>query len=72
MSELIDDDVWVCTDCYVDYHEGWPMKDNSVVTWTDNNTDQDGNDLTKDSSSTRCGCCGSTLAGVRFRMAVWE
>ena len=71
MSKLLNDDVEVCTDCYMDHHEGRAMKDQSVD-WTDNNTDEDGETRTTDFSSSSCGCCGTTLAGPRFRMAIWE
>ncbi len=72
-QQLITDDVDVCVDCYMDHHEGRAMKDNSAVTWTDNTAD--GDDETAgitDFSAARCGCCHSTLAGARYRMAVWE
>lgn len=72
MSELIDDSVYVCIDCFMDHHEGRPMKDNSAVDWTDNNTDENGDDKTIDFSSSRCRCCGTTIAGARYCMAVWE
>jgi hypothetical protein len=71
MSKLLNDDVDVCTDCYMDHHEGRAMKDQSVD-WTDNNTDEDGETRTTDFSSSQCQCCGSTLAGARHRMAIWE
>lgn len=70
-QELITDDVDVCIDCYTDHHEGNPMKDESAVTWTDNTNSETGEGIT-DFSWTRCGCCGSTLGGARYRMAVWE
>lgn len=69
-NELLDDDVYICTDCYMDHHEGRAMKDSSVD-WTDNNTDENGDELTKDFSKSPCECCGSILAGARFRMAIW-
>jgi hypothetical protein len=74
-SKLINDDVDVCIDCYMDHHEGRAMKDSSVG-WTDN-TWQEGDDENGDPSgvtdfsASACGCCGTTLAGQRFRMAIW-
>ncbi len=70
-QQLITDGVDVCIDCYMDHHEGRQMKDNSAVTWTDN-TDSDSGAGITDFSAARCGCCHSTLAGARYRMAVWE
>lgn len=70
-QELISDDIMVCMDCYTDHHEGRAMKDESRVTWTDN-TDSDSGEGIEDFSRSRCGCCGSTLGGSRYRMAVWE
>jgi hypothetical protein len=75
-NELLNDDVEVCIDCYFDHHEGRAMKDQSVD-WTDN-TWQEGDDENgepsgiTDFSSSPCGCCGSHLAGQRFRMATWS
>lgn len=72
--QLIDDEVFICEDCYIDHHEGRAMKDNSAVTWTDNNSDPEDPEATRtiDFSAARCGCCGTTLAGARYQMAVWE
>jgi hypothetical protein len=76
MSELLNDDVDVCIDCYMDHHEGRAMADTSVD-WTDN-TRQEGDDENGDPSGvtdfswSACGCCGSTLGGQRFRMATWS
>lgn len=73
-GDMINDDVEVCIDCYMDHHEGREMKD-STVDWTDN-TWQEGDDDEPSGVTTfswsRCGCCGSTLGGQRFRMATWE
>lgn len=69
--ELIDDDVNICIDCYMNHHEGRALKDNSAVTWTDNTNSENEDGITSFSSA-RCGCCGSTLGGARYRMAVWE
>jgi hypothetical protein len=73
MDELLNDDVYICIDCYMDHHEGRAMKDASVD-WTDNNAsvDDEEEDMTIDFSSMACGCCGTTLAGQRFRMAIWS
>lgn len=68
---LLDDSVWVCTECYMDHHEGRAMKDSSVD-WSDNNMDADDNPLTRDFSTTTCGSCGTDVAGARHRMATWE
>jgi hypothetical protein len=52
------------------------MEDTSVD-WTDN-TWQEGDDENGDPSgvtdfsATACGCCGTTIAGQRFRMAIWS
>jgi hypothetical protein len=76
MSELLNDNVDVCIDCYMDHHEGRAMADTSVD-WTDN-TRQEGDDENGDPSGvtdfswSACGCCGSTLGGQRFRMATWS
>lgn len=76
MGELLNDDVDICIDCYMDHHEGRAMKDSSV-SWTDN-TWQEGDDDNgepsgvTDFSSYPCQCCGSYLAGTRFRMATWS
>jgi len=71
-QEMISDDVDVCEDCYFDHHEGRPMKDSSV-TWTDNTNANDPDDSGITTFSKQpCGCCGSTLAGSRYRMAIWE
>lgn len=74
-DKLINDEVYVCVDCYMDHHEGRAMADTSVD-WTDNNMDPEDETgdttMTIDFSSTPCGCCGSHLAGERFRMAIWE
>jgi hypothetical protein len=70
-GDMINDSVYVCTDCFMDHHEGRAMKDQSVD-WTDNNSGEDDETFTKDFSSSRCECCGTTLAGARFRMAIWE
>lgn len=73
MSELLNDDVEVCVDCYFDHHEGRAMKDGSV-SWTDNcaPTDEDESAGITDFSSSPCRCCGTHLAGQRFRMAIWS
>ena len=75
MSELLNDNVEVCVDCYFDHHEGRAMKDASVD-WTDNTNaseeDPDADTGIIDFSSTPCDCCGSHLAGQRFRMAIWS
>jgi hypothetical protein len=71
-TEPLNDDVEICVDCYEDHHEGRAMKDASV-SWTDN-TFPDGADEptgVTDFSKTPCACCGSHLAGSRFRMAIW-
>lgn len=71
-QEIINDDIYICSDCYSDHHEGRAMKDQSV-TWTDNTNSNDDDDSgIKDFSSSRCECCGTTLAGTRYRMAIWE
>lgn len=77
-GDMINDDVDVCIDCYMDHHEGRAMKDQSVD-WTDNTfAENDPKDETGDPtgvtdfSAVACGCCGTTLAGQRFRMAIWE
>jgi hypothetical protein len=70
MSKLINDDVDVCIDCYFDHHEGRAMKDASVD-WTDNVNSETEEGMTAFAHSP-CQCCGSTLAGERFRMAIWE
>jgi hypothetical protein len=76
MSELLNDNVDVCIDCYMDHHEGRAMADTSVD-WTDN-TRQEGDDENGDPSGvtdfswSACGCCGSTLGGERCRMARWS
>jgi len=71
-TELLNDDVEICVDCYMDHHEGRAMKDASVG-WTDNTNanDDDGETGITDFSSRPCECCGSHLAGQRFRMATW-
>lgn len=70
-QNMINDSVYVCTDCYMDHHEGRAMKDQSVD-WTDNNTDEDGETYTQDFSTVRCECCRTWTAGARHRMAIWE
>ena len=70
MPDMLNDDVDVCIDCYMDHHEGRVMKDTSV-TWTDNTNSETGEGIT-DFSGSACGACGTTLAGNRFRMATWE
>lgn len=72
MPNLINDEIFICLDCYMDHHEGRAMKDNSV-SWTDNNSEPDGEETrTIDFSARPCGCCGTTLAGERYQMAIWE
>jgi hypothetical protein len=72
MSKLINDEIFICEDCYMDHHEGRAMKDQSV-SWTDNNSEEDGEELrTIEFSASPCGCCGTTLAGHRYQMAIWE
>ena len=68
IGKLLNDEVYICSDCYYDHHEGRAMKDSSVV-WTDNVKEDSG---IKDFSSSPCACCGTTLAGQRFRMAIWD
>ena len=70
MAKMINDDVDICIDCYMDHHEGRAMKDNSV-SWSDN-TDSETEDGITEFSSSPCQCCGTHLAGQRFRMAIWE
>lgn len=71
-QEMINDNVEICTDCYSDHHEGRAMHDTSV-TWTDNTDPENYEDSgITDFSSSPCGCCGTTLAGSRYRMAIWE
>lgn len=71
-DKLINDDIEICIDCYEDHHEGRAMKDSSV-SWTDNTDSENYEDSgITDFSSRPCGCCGSDLAGQRFRMAIWE
>ena len=76
MAELLNDNVDVCIDCYMDHHEGRAMKDTSVD-WTDN-TWQEGDDENGDPSGVTdfswnaCNCCGTSLGGQRFRMAIWS
>lgn len=74
-GDMLNDSVYVCTDCYMDHHDGRAMKDQSVD-WTDNNTDpadETGDTrMTQDFSRSSCGCCGTTVAGARHRMAIWE
>jgi hypothetical protein len=74
-GDMINDEVYVCTNCYMDHHEGRAMADTSVD-WTDNNSDPEDETgdtrMTKDFSSMPCGCCGTTVAGARHRMAIWE
>lgn len=70
-TELINDDVEICVDCYTNHHEGNAMADTSVG-WTDNtNADDDDDNGITDFSWTPCACCGSTLGGSRYRMAIW-
>jgi hypothetical protein len=71
-SELLNDDVEICVDCYTNHHEGNAMADTSVD-WTDNTNanDDDGETGITDFSSVPCACCGSHLAGSRYRMAIW-
>lgn len=71
--EMINDEVYICEDCYMDHHEGRAMKDTSVF-WTDNNSDPDDPEESRtiDFSAMACGSCGTTLAGSRYRMAIWE
>lgn len=70
-GDMINDSVYICTDCYMDHHEGRAMKDQSVD-WSDNNSGEDDETFTIDFSSSACECCGTTLAGERHRMAIWE
>jgi hypothetical protein len=74
-GDMINDSVYVCTDCFMDHHDGRAMKDQSVD-WTDNNTDPSDETgdtrMTKDFSSSPCECCGTHTAGARHRMAIWE
>lgn len=70
-QKMLSDDVWICSDCYADHHEGRAMTDSSV-SWADN-TDADETDAgIADFSSSACGCCGTTVAGYRFRMSIWS
>lgn len=75
-EKLINDDVDVCIDCYIDHHEGRTMKDDSVdwtdKTWQAGDEEEGEPSGVTDFSKTPCGCCGSDLAGVRYRMAIWE
>lgn len=69
-DKMINDDTWICSECYSDHHEGRAMKDQSV-SWADNTNSETGEGI-HDFSSSFCGCCGTTLAGYRFRMSIWE
>lgn len=71
---MINDNSFVCVDCYWDHHEGRAMKDQSV-TWADNTYGEDESGDAEgviDFSSSPCACCGTTLAGSRHRMAIFE
>ena len=70
--DMINDEVYICEDCYMDHHEGRAMKDQSVD-WSDNTNANDEEDSgIIEFSSSFCQCCGTTLAGHRYRMAIWE
>lgn len=72
-QKLINDDVWVCEDCYYAHHTGenYPATYDNSVDWTDNTNSETGEGIEHFSHST-CKCCGSILAGARYRMAIWE
>lgn len=73
MANLLNDDVYVCVDCYTNHHEGVAPADTSVW-WTDNTNANDDNQESGiiGFTGSPCACCGSDVAGSRFRMAIWS
>lgn len=81
MTFSLDNDLWVCQDCYFAHHYGatevdgeWFAGESDIPADVDlfDNTDSETGDGIRGFSSRRCDGCSSHLGGARYRLAFDE